>query len=158
MLNYEWWHLVIALLVIYIYANHFFMNLTYMFYNFNIFCLPATKKYFNKTWLWTSPMSLPPSSTTRLLRWLLSTRLACQPQLYTYCNHGGTERPRWQQMVVYPEMEFLDTNLTKKTRVFCSMLYSQSLPLADFKKNHSFLWFWKSLQKNPQNKKTRVYS
>ncbi len=33
-----------------------------------------------------SPTSLPPSSTTRLLRWLLSTRLACQPQLLTNCN------------------------------------------------------------------------
>ncbi len=36
--------------------------------------------------------------------------------------------------------------------------YSQSLLLADFKENPTLLWFLKSLQKNPQNEKTRVYS
>jgi hypothetical protein len=70
------------------------------------------------------PTSLPSSSTTRLLRWLLSTRLACQPQLHTYWTHGGTQRPRWQQMAVYPEMEFMDTNLTKNLNIFLHAIHS----------------------------------
>jgi hypothetical protein len=31
--------------------------------------------------------------------------------------------------------------------------YSQFLLLEDFKENHTFLWFLKSLQKNPRNRK-----
>jgi hypothetical protein len=36
--------------------------------------------------------------------------------------------------------------------------YSQSLLLADFKENHTLLWFYKSVQKIPQNGESRVYS
>ncbi len=36
--------------------------------------------------------------------------------------------------------------------------YSQSLLLADFKENQTLLWFQKSLQRSPRNKKTPVYS
>ncbi len=50
-------------------------------------------------------------------------------------------------------MEFLDINLKKRLESFVPC-YSQSLLLVDFKENHTLLWFYKSLQKNPQNKKT----
>jgi hypothetical protein len=41
-----------------------------------------------------------------------------------YCTHGGTERPRWLQMVVYSEMEFLVTSLTKDSRLLLHAIHS----------------------------------
>jgi len=57
------------------------------------------------------------------------------------------------------EMEFLDINLTKDSSLLRHAIqYLQSLLLAKLKENHNLLWFLKSLQKNPRNKKTRAYS
>jgi hypothetical protein len=56
-------------------------------------------------------------------------------------------------------MEFLNINLSKVSSLLLHAIqYSRSFLLADFKENPILLWFLKSLQKNPQNKKTRVYS
>ncbi len=52
------------------------------------------------------------------------------------------------------EMEFSDIILTKES---FAPDYSQSLLLADFNERHTQLWFLKSFQTNPRNKKTRVY-
>ncbi len=48
--------------------------------------------------------------------------------------------------------------LTKDSSLLLHACYSQSLLLADFKENQTLLWISKSLQKNPRNKKSRVYS
>jgi hypothetical protein len=58
---------------------------------------------------------------------------------------------------------FLDINFKHKTREesFGSMLFTQSLLLADFKENHTVLYCGFNnpyKNKNPRNKITRVYS
>ncbi len=60
----------------------------------------------------------------------------CQPSKFTVSKNAG----------VTPTDGILGYQLNKR------------LLLADYKENHTLLWFLKSLQKSPQNKKTRVNS
>jgi hypothetical protein len=50
----------------------------------------------------------------------------------------------------YPEMEFLDINLTKDSSLLLHAIHSPFM--ADFKENHTLLWFEKSLQKIRETK------
>jgi hypothetical protein len=124
-----------------------FMNLTYMFYNFYIFCLPSQQpKNIFKNLILDEPDVPAPLLHHQAPQVVAQHTLSLPtPIAYTLLPWRNPETKVTADGCLSWD-GILGHQFNKRLESFAPC-YSQSLLLADFKKNHTLLWCWKSLQK-----------